>query len=213
MTSMTLTAPAAPVRRGQPSTMHAGQAQAWSFEQIYEVWQLPIFTYILRLVGNREQAEDLTQETFLKAFRALPKMSAGLQLAAWLYRIGTNTALDALRRSKLIAFQPWQNLGYEPAAGGEGLDPLTICETQELIRVALHRMPQGYRVALLAYRVDGRSHAEIARMLGIAPKGVKTYLSRATSSFLRHYRELGGEVARDARRATCSSRKREDRAS
>jgi RNA polymerase sigma-70 factor, ECF subfamily len=208
MTSMTITAPAATASRGGLSVMRA--PQAWSFEQIYQEWQTPIYTYILRLVGNREQAEDLTQETFLKAFRALPTMGAGLKLAAWLYRIGTNTAFDALRRRKLIAFLRLPDLAYE-LADGESQDPQALCETRELIRAALRRMPERYRAALLLYRVEGRSQAEIARALGVAPSGIKTFLHRATTCFLQHYTDMGGEVARDAKRAC--SRTREDKAS
>lgn len=211
MTSLTITAPPGAGSRGHLTVVRSSrEGHACSFEEIYREWQTPIYTYILRLVGDREQAEDLTQETFLKAFRALPSMGAGLKLAAWLYRIGTNTAFDALRRRKLIAFLPWQDLDYE-LAGAEGQDPQVICETRELIRAALRRMPERYRAALLYYRVDGRSPTEIARMLGVAPKGIKTYLSRATACFLQHYTALGGEVTKDARRAC--SRTREDKAS
>src|SRR5262245_50372718 len=69
--------------------------QTWSFERIYDEYKTPIYNYIYHLVGNREQADDLTQDTFLKAFKALPKMDANLKLSAWLYRIATNTAYDA----------------------------------------------------------------------------------------------------------------------
>jgi RNA polymerase sigma-70 factor (ECF subfamily) len=208
MSSMTaITSPNAS-GRGHLTVVHpACTKHASSFEQIYQEWNQPIFLYILRLVGNREQAEDLTQETFLKAFRALPKTGAELKLAAWLYRIGTNTAYDALRRRKLLALLPWQDLDYELAAA-EGQDPQLLCETRELVRATLQHMPRGYRAALLYYRVDGRSPSEIASLLGVAPSGIKTYLSRATASFLQHYTALGGEVAREARR-TCSRTRKE----
>src|SRR5215475_16184159 len=95
---------------------------AWSFDQIYDEYKTPIYNYVYHLVGDREQADDLTQDTFLKAFRALPKMDASLKLSAWLYRIATNTAYDALRRRKLISWLPWQDLDHEPA-DVEGSDP------------------------------------------------------------------------------------------
>jgi RNA polymerase sigma-70 factor (ECF subfamily) len=86
---------------------------SWSFDQIYDEYKIPIYNYVYHLVGDREQADDLTQDTFLKAFRALPKMDANLKLSAWLYRIATNTAYDALRRRKLIAWLPWQDLDHD----------------------------------------------------------------------------------------------------
>src|SRR5712692_8468189 len=134
---------------------------SWSFDQIYDEYKTPIYNYVYHLVGDREQADDLTQDTFLKAFRALPKMDANLKLSAWLYRIATNTAYDALRRRKLIAWLPWQDLDHEPA-DVEGADPQEIYGTTELVRAALHRMPPKYRVALLLYTQEGFSYNALA---------------------------------------------------
>ena len=162
---------------------------SWSFDQIYDEYKTPIYNYMYHLVGDREQADDLTQDTFLKAFRALPKMDANLKLSAWLYRIATNTAYDALRRRKLIAWLPWQDLDHEPA-DVESADPQEIYGTTELVRAALRRMPQQYRAALLLYTQEGFSYNEIAQALNIAESGVKMYLSRARQSFREHYRAL-----------------------
>ena len=168
---------------------------AWSFERVYDEYKTPIYNYIYHLVGNREQADDLTQDTFLKAFKALPKMDASLKLSAWLYRIATNTAYDALRRRKLIAWLPWQDLDHEPA-DVESADPQETIGTSELVHAALRRMPRHYRAALLLYTQEGFSYAEIAMTLNIAESGVKMYLSRARHSFREHYRALeqGGGV-------------------
>jgi RNA polymerase sigma-70 factor, ECF subfamily len=170
--------------------------EPWSFERIYDEYKTPIYNYVYHLVGNREQADDLTQDTFLKAFKALPKMDGNLKLSAWLYRIATNTAYDALRRRKLIAWMPWQDLDHEPA-DLESADPQETIGTTELVNAALRRMPRHYRAALLLYTQDGFSYAEIARTLSIAESGVKMYLSRARHSFREHYRALeqggGGE--------------------
>jgi RNA polymerase sigma-70 factor (ECF subfamily) len=170
---------------------------SWSFERIYDEYKTPIYNYIYHLVGNREQADDLTQDSFVKAFKALPKMDANLKLSAWLYRIATNTAYDALRRRKLIAWMPWQDLDHEPA-DVESADPQETIGTSELVRAALHRMPRHYRAALLLYTQEGFSYAEIASTLNIAESGVKMYLSRARHSFRDHYRALeqGGGVSK-----------------
>ncbi len=171
--------------------------QSRSFERIYDDYKTPIYNYIYHLVGNREQADDLTQDTFLKAFKALPKMDGSLKLSAWLYRIATNTAYDALRRRKLIAWLPWQDLDHEPA-DVESADPQETIGTSELVHAALKRMPKHYRAALLLYTQEGYSYAEIAKTLNIAESGVKMYLSRARHSFREHYRvlEQGGGTTR-----------------
>ena len=175
--------------------------QAWSFERIYDEFKTPIYNYIYHLVGNREQADDLTQDTFLKAFKALPKMDASLKLSAWLYRIATNTAYDALRRRKLISWLPWQDLDHEPA-DMESPDPQETIETTELVRQALSQMPHTYRAALLLYTQEGFSYKEIAEALNIAESGVKMYLSRARQSFREHYRALESGIPRTAKGAS-----------
>jgi RNA polymerase sigma-70 factor (ECF subfamily) len=161
----------------RPETAEA-PGQAWSFERIYDEYKTPIYNYVYHLVGSREQADDLTQDTFLKAFRALPRMDASLKLSAWLYRIATNTAYDALRRRKLISWMAWQDLDHEPA-DMESADPQETIGTSELVNAALKRMPRHYRAALLLYTQEGFSYAEIAKRLRIAESGVKMYLSRA----------------------------------
>lgn len=161
----------------------------WSFDQIYNDYQTAIYNYIYHLVENHEQAHDLTQDTFLKVFRALPQMDANLKLSAWLYRIATNTAYDALRHRKLVAWIPWQDLSHEPA-DVESTDPQETYGTTELVRAALQKMPQQYRAALLLYTQEGLSYREIALALNIAEKGVKMYLSRSRRSFRQQYAEL-----------------------
>jgi RNA polymerase sigma-70 factor (ECF subfamily) len=173
---------------------HATTPTPWSFDQIYDDYQTPIYRYVLRLVGDREQADDLTQDTFLKAFRALPKMDATLKVSAWLYRIATNTCYDTLRRRKLIAWLPWQALDHEPA-DVEGADPQESYGTTELVRAALGRMPHQYRAALLLSTQEGFSRSEIATALHIAESGVKMYLSRARRSFREHYIALESAAA------------------
>jgi RNA polymerase sigma-70 factor (ECF subfamily) len=161
----------------------------WSFERIYVEFKTPIYNFIYRLVGNREQADDLTQDTFIKVYKALPKMDASLKLSPWVYRIATNTAYDVLRRRRLIGFVAWQDLDHEPA-DLESADPQETIETSELVHLALRKMSPQYRAALLLYTQQGLSYAEIAEALSIAESGVKMYLSRARQSFREHYRAL-----------------------
>jgi RNA polymerase sigma-70 factor (ECF subfamily) len=176
--------------------MHTATANTltypWCFDQIYQDYQTRIYQYVYHLVGDREQADDLTQDVFLKAFRALPKMDASLKLSAWLYKIATNTCFDALRRRRLIAWLPWQDLEHE-LADVESADPQEVYGTTELVRAALNRMPPQYRAALLLYTQQGFSYAEIARTLHIVESGVKMYLSRARGYFRANYKALAQE--------------------
>lgn len=170
-------------------TSEGSSGSEWSFERIYDEYKTPIFNFIYRLVGNRELADDLTQDTFYKAYKALSRMDANLKLSAWLYRIATNTAYDALRRRRLITWTPLPDLDHEPA-DADHADPQETIGTNELVRQTLEQMPKQYRLALQLYTQHGLPYAEIARILGIAESGVKMFLSRARHSFREHYRAL-----------------------
>jgi len=176
-----------------PLTQNPAQGMTWQFDAIYEQFRERIYRYIRHLVSNQELAEDLTQDTFLRAFKALPRMSADLKLAAWLYRIATNVSYDALRRHRLIAWQPLETLEME-LFGGEGDDPQARCEQAELVRQALSHLPATYRQALLLYTEQGYTYAQIAQALGIAQSGVKMCLSRARRALRAHYAALQQEL-------------------
>lgn len=163
--------------------------QPSSFEQAYERYHRQICQYIHHLVCDPELAEDLTQETFTRAFKALPRMQADLRISPWLYRIATNAAYDALRHRKLIAWLPLPDLDNE-SADMASADPQEIYGTTEFVRTALQRMPQRYRVALLLYTQEGLSYREIGQILHIAESGVKMFLSRARRHFKQHYQAL-----------------------
>ncbi len=126
----------------------------WSFDQIYDEYKTSIYNYVYHLVGDREQADDLTQDTFLKAFRALPKMDGSLKLSAWLYRIATNTAYDALRRRKLIAWLPWQAQQYRAALLLYTQEGFSYSEIAQALNIA----ESGVKMYLSRARQSFREH-------------------------------------------------------
>lgn len=176
-------------REHERVTSEGSGGSEWSFERIYDEYKTPIFNFIYHLVGNREQADDLTQDTFFKVYKALPRMDANLRLSAWLYRIATYTAYDVLRRRKLITWVALPDHDHEPA-DAERADPQHTIGTTDLVRQTLDLMPKQYRLALQLYTQHGLSYAEIAKALGIAESGVKMYLSRARRSFREIYLAL-----------------------
>src|SRR6188768_1235005 len=78
-----------------------------AFAQLFERYHAPILNYLHRMVGDRALAEDLTQDTFIKAYNALSRTKPDLAFKAWLYRIATNTAISHLRRGKIIKWLPF----------------------------------------------------------------------------------------------------------
>src|SRR6476646_1584602 len=84
----------------------ARQGDEAAFSEIYEYYNAPIHRYVYRLLGNPEQADDVTQETFIRAYQRLPVLDEDPNLSAWLYRIASNACLDALRRRRRITWLP-----------------------------------------------------------------------------------------------------------
>lgn len=158
----------------------ARRGDADAFAAIFERYQHRIINYLYGLVHDRELANDLAQESFLKAYKALPRMDDDLRLAPWLYRIAGNTAFSALRRRRLIRWLPLLHdngdLGETATMDGE------VAEAEAVHR-ALARLPAKYAAPLLLHSHEGLTCNEIAVTLGISPGAVKTRLFRAREAF------------------------------
>lgn len=163
-----------------------------AFDELYAAYKTPLYNYIYRLVGDREQADDLLQETFVKVYRALDKVPDGDGRTPWLYRIATNTCYDALRRRRLIAWLPWSKGGVAEPACDEG-NPGERYAAGEEIHDALRQLPPTLRAPLLLHAVQGLDYDDIARTLGISRAAVKMRISRARAAFRAAYRQ-GEEV-------------------
>ncbi|MBI3978213.1 MAG: RNA polymerase sigma factor [Chloroflexi bacterium] len=175
------------------------------FEAIFERYQHPIYNYILRVMGSAEDAFDLTQDTFLKAYVALPRLPADSKIGPWLYRIATNACIDELRRRRLIQWQPWENFVafFHPkqviheTPEGEALRK----ESAVLVQEALRHLPANYRLGLVLREYQEFSCDEIADVLGTTRGAVKSLLFRAREEFRRVYTQLESGTAVVERRA------------
>lgn len=154
------------------------------FERLFGEFQRPILNYLYRMVSSREQAEELTQDVFVKAYHALPRLPAEANVRAWLYRIATNTAYDSLRRARLVRWMPLlENRDSLVMSGDRG----SGIGEREAVQKTLAELKPAYRAPLILYSVQGYSVAEIAGMLGISEGAVKTRLYRAREKFRRAY--------------------------
>ena len=142
--------------------------------------------YLCRLVGDAARAEELTQETFVKAYRALNRLRADTNHRAWLYRIATNTGYDHLRRRRLIQWLPLLERDSPSRAQG-GLEDST--GTRDAVQRALARVSPDQRAILILYIVQGYSTREAGEMLGITQGAAKTRLFRAREAFRKVYGE------------------------
>lgn len=158
-----------------------------AFERLFERYQAPILNYLHRMVGDRAVAEDLTQDTFIKAYRALPGTSPDLAFKAWIYRIATNTAISHLRRQKIVRWVPF--LAGTDHASDESIER-SVGRRYD-VEQALKRLPQHYAMILLLRHYQGLSLAETASALDITENAAKLRLFRARKAFAEVYQ--GGE--------------------
>ncbi len=166
----------------------ADPAGAHGLERLYQDYQRPILAYLLRLVGQRETAEDLCQETFVKALRGWAHRDSQANAAAWLYRIATNTAYDHLRRCRRVCFTPL--LETTPTPNPTHAIEACLAES-EPVRAALARLPLRYRVPLVLHTCLGHSLQEVATMLGCSEAAAKMRLFRARERFRKVYQGQG----------------------
>ncbi len=154
------------------------------FQQIYETFQPKILRYLTRL-ADEQDAEDLTQETFVKVHRSLENFRGDSQLSTWIYRIATNTALDKMRQP---SFQRVEQVSISDeiaeAKISEGQKPpiekeLIRDEMNDCIRGYIEKLPEDYRAVLVLSEYEGLKNSEIAEILGVSLDTVKIRLHRA----------------------------------
>jgi RNA polymerase sigma-70 factor (ECF subfamily) len=165
----------------------ARTGDAAAFEAIYQRYERRIYSYIYRLMGNAEDASDLTQDTFVKAYQALPRAQGEMNLSAWLHRIASNTCLDVLRRRRLVQWLPWDvfdtNPAIEPAAPDDPAGSYVKQETSAEVHLILAKLSPKHRVALVLKEYQGLSCDEIAEVMGTSRSAVKSLLFRAREEF------------------------------
>ena len=173
-----------------------------AFEAIFTQYQTAIYNYIYRLMGSAEDAYDMTQDTFLKAYLALPKTSDDLRVGAWLYRIATNVCLDELRHRKLVKWQPWEAFVsvFHPSQVAKD-SPERDCinsENNEEVQLILEKMHPKYRMCLILREYHDLSYDEIAEVLSTTRAAVKSLLFRAREEFRQVYAKVERQPGRAA---------------
>ena len=148
-----------------------------AFTLILRAYETPVFNYVLRLVGDRSLAEDLTQEVFLRVFQGLPKFSARCKFTTWLFQVTKNRVLDELRASER---RPRALVALDDIAPLEVLDaPVERLEEMDSLWRAVENLTVDLKMALLLRDVVGLSYTEIADSLEITLATVKWRIYKA----------------------------------
>mgnify|MGYP002783725073 CR=1 FL=1 len=162
-----------------------------AYRELVRRYERPVFSLVYRMVRDREQAEDLAQETFIKVLNNIEKYSPEFKFSSWILKIANNLAIDALRRRRLDTISIDGAANASSAAeveatsiqladdGENALDEMANKELGSAIEVAIGRLRPMYRSCILMRHVDGRSYEEIAQLLDLPLGTVKTYIHRA----------------------------------
>jgi RNA polymerase sigma factor (sigma-70 family) len=156
-----------------------------AFTALFEQYHAQILNYVNRMVNDRSTAEDLTQDTFVKAWNALGGTRDDLAFKPWLYRIATNTAISHLRRKKLVQWVPFLGGDEDLHPSGESVEG-AVTRSIDIDR-ALKRLPRHYVSVLLLRHYQGLSLAETASALDITENAAKLRLFRARRAFAEVY--------------------------
>jgi RNA polymerase sigma-70 factor (ECF subfamily) len=162
-----------------------------AYRELVRRYERPVFALLYRMVRDRELAEDLAQETFVKALNAIESYRPEFKFSSWIFKIANNAAIDHLRRRELDTL----SLDGSPHAetpeamqatalqiGARQESPLDAVEARELggaIEAAIGRLRPEYRSCILLRHVEGRAYEEIAEILDLPLGTVKTYIHRA----------------------------------
>jgi RNA polymerase sigma-70 factor (ECF subfamily) len=172
------------------------QGDAPSFETIFHRYYDKVYGILFRLVGTRSEAEDLTQEVFLKLYQQPPRRGQEHNVGGWLYRVATNTGYNHIRgRQRRWQRNRWLVPGMDrsaPSAGDNNPEQqVEDSQARTQAQAALSRL-KPRQVQLLLLRQMGLSYAEVADACEIAPGSVGKLLSRAARDFARAYERAGG---------------------
>ena len=167
--------------------IRTGQTDA--FGEVIETYQARIYRYVYRLTGDADLAQDLTQDTFVRAYSSILKTRSELSLSAWLYRIATNVVHSTWRRRKLISFIPLISAGDIPTSsfpGAHSGEPDSVIERM-LIEESLLAVPRESRTCMVLHYVEGLKYREIADIVGISEEAVRKRVARGNQRFRQAY--------------------------
>jgi RNA polymerase sigma-70 factor, ECF subfamily len=183
--------------RALPDARLVVQARAGAqpaFREIVRRYERPVRSLILRMVRDPALAEDLAQDTFLKAFRSLSSFDASRTFSSWLFRIANNTAIDAIRRRPHGQQELEGRAQLDPAVP-PAPDPVEEAALGQALEAALGRLRADHRMAVLLRYQEGCSYPEIAETLSIPEGTAKTYVHRGRKLLAQWLEQAGWRPA------------------
>ena len=168
-----------------------------SFNQLILRWERPIYALAYRVIGREEEARDVCQEAFLRAFRGLPGFKGQAKFSSWLYRITLNLCRDWIRRQRRAPVsQMPEDMDISELAAAQGPvesieDLVARRELSSVVEEAMALLPDEQRTAIILKEYHGMTFQEIAELQGCPLSTVKTRLYQGLSVLRRHFERTG----------------------
>lgn len=158
-----------------------------AFEELIAEYEKKIYNYCFRMTNNREDAEDLAQEVFIKVYRGLKSFKGDSQFSTWIYRIAYNTCVDKFRRKKVrvLSMTPANEEEKElDLPDGEPLpeEKVLQAEKKKLIQECIESLKPEYKTVIILRDIQDHTYESIADILGIPLGTVKSHISRARAA-------------------------------
>ncbi len=151
-----------------------GKGDEQAFNELVRRHQTRVYWVARRVLGTHEDADDIVQEVFVRAYEALGKFRGEASLSTWLYRIAMNLSLNALRKKRLRSVLHLDELTQEPESAGDATDePLLRGEYETALRRAVEALPEKQKQVFVLRYYEELSYAEIARILKKSEGGLK----------------------------------------
>lgn len=181
--------------------------QQHRFAELVDRYQTPIVNYVCRMLGNYEDAVDLSQDVFLKAYSALGSYRPQYPFPAWLFRIARNAAIDEIRKRRVVTVSLDAPVEFDDGAAARevespGLDPQDAylgIEFADRVSAAIDQLPEKYREPIVLRHAADLSYEEIAEALELPIGTVKTRIFRARDALRQSLGDLFDEPSTDPR--------------
>ncbi len=170
-----------------------------AFRKLMDKYHDPIYSFVWKMIHDRSQVEDLTQEAFIKAFASLKNFNEEYAFSTWLYKIATNNCIDYIRKRKLLTFsidKPIESkdgsYSFEIPDHSYAADrDIIASQRSNLLGQAIQKLPEKYRRVIHLRHVEERSYEEIAKALKLPVGTVKAHIFRAREML---YKYLKGKI-------------------
>ncbi|HTE17760.1 MAG TPA: sigma-70 family RNA polymerase sigma factor [Armatimonadota bacterium] len=174
------------------------KGDAHAFETLFRKYQTYVYNIALGMLGNGEDAADITQETFLRLHRRLDSFRGDSSFSTWLYRVAVNLCITELRRRGRSRFQFLEDMAHDedPRSQEAGPSPVDVVELEEdrqVVHQVLRTLPPDYRAVMVLRHFQQLAYEEIAEVLGLSLSQVKTRLFRARKMFKDRFTSYAGD--------------------